>query len=117
MAGEASEARRRDEWGPVRRGFHVLLPGGERGRIDDIHLHDGGVELVVTTGLFVRRLVRVDGAKIEAILPSARRVIVGGSDGAVSAEDAVPDLDVLGGIVRLPLRHSSRIGSAPEDSA
>ncbi len=117
MAGNASAARQGDDWGPVRRGFHVLLPGGEHGRVEDIRLHDHGVELVVTTGLFARRRLRVEGADIEAILPAARRVVVRGSNGAADGEDGFPDLDALGGIVRMPLRHSSRIGSPPGDSA
>lgn len=118
MAAEAGEARRRDEWGPVSRGFRVSLPNGERGSVEEIMLRGDGVELVVTTGLFVRRLVTVRAHEIEAILPAARRIVVRGPDaGAPPAEDAAPDLEVVGGIVRMPMRHSSRIGSPPKDAA
>jgi hypothetical protein len=117
MAAEAGEARRTDEWGPVSRGFRVSLPDGERGCVEDVTLRGGAVELVVATGLFVRRLVTVRAHEIEAILPAARRIVVRGSNGGVPAGDAAADLEAAGGIVRMPVRHSSRIGSPPQEAA
>lgn len=117
MAGVVEEARPAQEWGPVRRGFQVSLPGGERGCVEDIRLGDGVVELVVATGLFVRRLVSVRAQEIEAILPRARRIVVRDSTGAVADEGAAAGLETQGGIVRMPARHSSRIAPAPKEPA
>jgi hypothetical protein len=117
MAGEAGDARSAGEWGPVCRGFRVSLPNGERGCVEDIRLGGGLVELVVATGLFVRRLVIVRAHEIEAILPAARRIVVRGSNGAVAAGDGAAELEAAGGIVRMPVRHSSRIGSPPSEAA
>lgn len=117
MAAEASEVQRTDEWGPVSRGFRVSLPDGERGCVEEITLGGGAVELVVATGLFVGRLVTVRAHEIEAILPAARRIVARGSNGGVPAGDAAAELEAAGGIVRMPVRHSSRIGSPPKEAA
>jgi hypothetical protein len=118
MAAEAGEVRHTDEWGPVSRGFRVSLPSGERGCVEEITLRGGAVEFVVATGLFVRRLVTVRAHEIEAILPATRRIVVRGSNGgAPHAEDAATEVEAVGGIVRMPVRHSSRIGSPPMDAA
>ena len=117
MAGEASEARRVDEWGPVCRGFQVLLPDGLRGSVEDIRLGDEGVELVVATGLFVRRRVIVRADEIEAILPASCRIVVRATNGKAEAEDGGGDLESAGGILRMPARNSSRIALPPEEAA
>jgi hypothetical protein len=116
MLGEVTEAKRVDEWGPVCRGFQVSLPGGERGCVQDIRLGDDGVELVVETGLFVRRVLTVGGDEIEAILPASCRIILRPSGGAGSREGG-GDVEAVGGIVRMPARHSSRIGAPPKRAA
>ncbi len=116
MAAEAGDVRRANEWGPVCRGFRVSLPDGERGCVEEIRFVDSRVELLVATGLLVRRLVTVGAHEIEAILPAVRRIVVR-SNGAVGAGDAAAELDAAGGIVRMPVRHSSRIGSPPEEAA
>jgi hypothetical protein len=117
MVGEAHAAQHESEWGPVCRGFRVALPSGERGCVEDIRLGGAAVELVVATGLFVRRLITVREDEIEAILPAARRIVVRGRNGAAGAGDAAAELEAVGGIVRMPIRHSSRIGSPPEEAA
>ena len=116
MGGHLSETRPAGEWGPVCRGYQVLLPDGERGFVEDIRIRDGEVELSVATGLFIRRHFTVAGNEIEAILPAACRIVVRGSDGAAAA-NGVGDLEAAGGIVRMPVLHSLRPGSDPEDAA
>jgi hypothetical protein len=115
MGAEAGAARNTGEWGPVSRGFLVSLPNGERGFVEHIRSSVGGVELVVATGLFVRRFVTVRANEIEAILPAARRIFVQGSADAVALGTGEPE--AAGGIVRFPIGHSLRLGAAPKDAA
>ncbi len=103
-------------WGPVYRGFTVSLPNGERGRLEDIRLRDGEVELLVATGLFTRRLVAIDGADVEAILPRTRRLIVEARSRRAPTEDGT-GVDDAGGIIRMPGRHSRRLSEPPEEAA
>ncbi len=107
-AGQVSSA---EMWGPVCRGFSVSLPDGERGRVEEIRLRGGAVELIVATGLFARRLVTIDGADVEAILPRTRRLIV---ESRTRDTEDVTGVDAVGGIVRMAARHSSRLSSPPE---
>jgi hypothetical protein len=109
VRGAAKEVSTAQTWGPVRRGFSVAFPDGERGRVEHIRVADGGVELFVEAGRS-GRVVAVDGADVEAILPRRRRIVVGslpGTDDAVGVEAA-------GGIIRMPARHSPRIAGPPE---
>ena len=110
-AGKVSSA---EMWGPVCRGFSVSFPDGERGRVEDIRLRDGAVELIVATGLFARRLVAIGGADVEAILPRTRRLIV--ESRHPDSED-ISGAEAVGGIVRMAARHSSRLSSSPEEAA
>jgi hypothetical protein len=116
MLGEVTDAKRVDEWGPVCRGFHVSLPEGQRGCVQDIALGDDGVELVVETGLFMRRVLTVGADEIEAILPAAGRIILRPSV-AAAAREGGGGVEAVGGIVRMPVRHSSRIGAPPKRTA
>ena len=116
MEGRAGEARAVDEWGPVLRGYQVVLWDGRRGSVEEIRLGDEGVELVVATGLFVRRHVTVRENEIEAILPAAYRLVVRDSDGVGSA-NAVADVETVGGILRMPVLNSLRPGSVAMDAA
>ncbi len=121
LAGErphfdADETTRVPEWGPVCPGYQVLFPDGERGLVEEIRLGDDGVELIVSTGLSVRRYVTIGDGDIEAILPAAYRIIVRDS-GAVGAANGADDLEAAGGILRMPVLHSLRPGSLPEDPA
>lgn len=116
MASETSEAKRVDEWGPVCRGFHVLLPNGQRGSVQDLRMGENGVELLVETGLFVRRGLVVGAADIEAILPAAYQIVVRESRGA-AAGDAGGEVDAVGGILRMPLTGSARIDRPPRKAA
>ena len=113
--GGQGEARRADEWGPVCRGFQVSLPDGQRGSVEDIRLGDDGAELIVTTGLFVRRRLTIGEGEIQGILPAAWRLGVRGSDGA-GAGNGAEDVETVGGILRMPVLHSLRPGSVPEDA-
>jgi hypothetical protein len=115
MGGQLGEARRAAEWGPVCRGYQVLLPDAQRGFVEDIRIRDGEVELIVATGLFVRRRLTVGANEIEAILPGACRIVVRSSDGAGTG-NGVGDLEAAGGVVRMPVLHSLRPGSGPEDA-
>jgi hypothetical protein len=115
MARDVSEVGVGHEWGPVSRGFRVSLPGGERGCIEEIRRREGEIELVVATGLFVRRLVTVRAHEVEAILPGTGRIIVRGSNGAAAAD--ADELEAAGGIVRMPVRHSPTIASSPKETA
>lgn len=90
MRAESGEGGGERQWGPVRRGFRVSLPSGERGSVEAIRVGADGVELVVATGLFVRRFVTIPAAEVEAILPTARRVIV-------TDPNAVTDVEAAGG--------------------
>jgi hypothetical protein len=112
MAGQASEARRVAEWGPVSRGYQVLLPDDQRGFVEDIRIRDGEVELTVATGLFVRRRLTVGANELEAILPAACRIVVRASAGAPTANGS-RNHEVAGGILRMPVLHSLRPGSGP----
>ena len=115
MGGQAGEGRRADEWGPVCRGYQVSLPDGQRGSVEDIRLGDDGVELIVTTGLFVRRRLTIGEGEIEAIVPAACRLVVRGLDGAAAGNGA-EDAETVGGILRMRVLHSLRPGSVPEDA-
>ena len=99
-AGDVSTAER---WGPVCRGFNVSLPSGESGRVAEIRLRDGGVELLVESASS-RRLVAVDGADVEAILPRTQRIVIHAS----SVEEDAGGVAAVGGIIRMPARHSPR---------
>lgn len=115
MGARAGKARQVEDWGPVCRGYQVLLSDGQRGSVEEIRLGDDGVELIVATGLFVRRQLTIRENEVEAIPPAAYRVVVRGSDGDVC--NGAEDLETVGGIVRMPIRHSLRPGSAREDAA
>ena len=117
MAEEAGRARRLREWGPVCDGFRVALPSGERGVVQEIRRGGAAVELIVATGLFARRRLSVREDEIEAILPAARRIVVGSSKAAVGADAARADLETAGGIVRMPVRHSASFGREPTEAA
>ncbi len=116
MGAQPGEARQVDDWGPVCRGYQVMLPDGQRGSVEDIRLGDDGVELIVVIGLFVRSRLTIRGDEVEAILPTAYRLVVRGSDGDGAANGA-EDVETVGGIVRMPVLRSLRPGSAPEDAA
>ena len=103
-----------ERWGPVCRGFNVSFPEGGRGRVEDIRLRDGAVELIVLTGHFARRLVTIAVADVEAILPRTGRLIV--QSRHPESEDAT-GVDAAGGTVRMAARHSSRLSSPPEEAA
>ncbi len=115
MGAQAVKPRQVDGWGPVCRGYHVLLRDGQRGSVEDIRLGDDGVELIVGTGLFVRRQHAIREDEIEAILPAACRIVLRGSEG--DAGNGAEHLETVGGILRMPVLHSLRPGSAPEDTA
>ncbi len=102
------------QWGPVRRGYQVLLPDGGRGSVEEIRLGDDGVELTVGTGLFVHRQLTICEAEIEVILPAAHRIVVRGLE-AEGAASGVDDVEAVGGILRMPVLHSLR-PSFPEDA-
>lgn len=102
-------------WGPVRRGFSVAFPDGEHGRVEEIRIREGGVELIVSTGSGAARLCTVDGREVQAILPGLRRIIVRASPRPCREDPAA--IEVAGGIVRMTARHSSRLGSPPEEAA
>ena len=112
MRRAAEEVLTAETWGPVRRGFSVAFPDGEHGRLEEIRLADGAVELLVAAGA-PGRLVAVAGAAVEAILPRRRRIVVGCFRGT---EDAA-GVEAVGGIVRMPTRHSARIAGPPEEAA
>lgn len=113
MGATAEKVSSVEKWGPVYRGFTVSLANGERGRLEDIRLRDGEVELLVATGLFTRRLVTIDGADVDAILPRRRRLIVEARSRRPRTEDAT-GVDDAGGIIRMPGRHSWRLSEPPE---
>jgi hypothetical protein len=102
------------QWGPVCRGYQVLLPDGGRGSVEDIRLGDDGVELTVGTGLFVHRQLTIREAEIDVILPAAHRIVVRSAKGA-GTPSGVDDLEAAGGILRMPVLHSLR-PSFPEDA-
>jgi hypothetical protein len=116
MGAQPGEARQVDDWGPVCRGYQVMLPDGQRGSVEDIHLGHDGVELTVATGLFVRRRLTIREGEVEAILPAAYRILVRGShvDGAANGAE---DVETVGGILRMPVLDSLRPGSARKDAA
>ena len=113
MAVAAGDVSTTERWGPVCRGFDVSFPNGESGRVTEIRLRDGSVQLLVDAASSPRRLA-VDGADVEAILPQTRRIIIRGS--AVPAQDDAAGVDAAGGIIRMPARHSSRAAAAPEEA-
>ena len=103
-----------ERWGPVCRGFDVSFPDGESGRVSEIRLRDGGVELLVESPSSSRPLA-VPGSDIEAILPPTRRIIIGAA--AVTSEEDAAGVYAVGGIIRMPTRHSSRIAAPPQEEA
>ena len=105
----AEAVSKAETWGPVCRGFSVGFPDGGRGRVERIRVTDAGVALLVATGARVR-LVAVDGADVELILPRQRRIVVGSQ---VRTDDAA-GVDAAGGIIRMSPRHSMRIAGPPE---
>jgi hypothetical protein len=109
------ETRRLDEWGPVCRGFLVLLPDGGRGSVQDIRVGDEGVELLVETGLFVRRGLIVGAHDVEAILPAAFQLVVRDSRGAESGDGA--EVEAAGGIVRMPLHRLPEFSLPSKEAA
>jgi hypothetical protein len=116
MTGEAIQTKRLDEWGPVCRGFLVLLPDGQRGCVQDIRLGEDGVELLVETGLFVRRGLVVGVDEVEAILPASYEIVVRPSRG-VPVGDGGGEVEAAGGIVRMRARHESPASAAPRKAA
>ena len=114
MDGQERKARWAADWGPVCRGYEVVLPDGRRGFVEEIRIRDGEVELIVAAGLFVRRHLTVGANDIESILPAASRIVVRWSDGDAAA-NGEGDLEAAGGIVRMPVLHSLR-ASLPEDA-
>ena len=90
----AAEVSTDKSCGPVRRGFSVAFPDGERGRLDEIGAADGTVELLVEAAAS-GRLVAVDAADVAA----------------------TAGLEAAGGIIRMPSRHSSRIAGPPEEAS
>jgi hypothetical protein len=115
MGVEAPTVSSTETWGPVCRGFGVSFPDGERGWVEEIRARDGGVELLVATGSPAGRLVTIDSSAVEAILPGARQVIVERS--SRTRREDVTGVEAAGGIVRMPTRHSSRLGSPHEEAA
>ncbi len=111
MAAEAGEARRAGEWGPVRRGFRVSLPGGQRGWVEDIRLGDDGVELLVAAELSARHRLWISAAEVEAILPEARLILVADPKPWAVPADGVGDVEAVGEVVHMPVRRSPRIGA------
>ena len=103
-----------ERWGPVCPGFHVSFPSGESGRVTEIRPRDGDVQLLVESASS-SRLIAVDDAQVEAILPRARRIIMRAS--SVSGRNDVAGVDAAGGIIRMPAWHSSRLAEPPEDAA
>ena len=59
------------------------------------------------------RLVAVDGAAVDAILLRRRRIVVG----CLRGTDDAAGVEAIGGIVRMPIRHSARIAGPPEEAA
>jgi hypothetical protein len=116
MARDRSETKRLDEWGPVCRGFLVLLPDGQRGSVQDIRLVDQGVELLVETGLFVRRRFIVGADDVEAILP-AEYQIVARTSRRVAVLGGAGEVETAGGIVRMPAHDAPRLRRAPKKAA
>ncbi len=113
MGLAAEKAATIERWGPVCRGFNVSFPGGESGRVSEIRLSDGGIELLVDSPSSPRPLA-VPGAHIEAILPPTRRIIIGA---AVAGEKDAAGVNAAGGIIRMAARHSSRIAAPPQAAA
>ena len=112
MGVATREVATAETWGPVRRGFTVAFPEGDSGRVEHIRVVGGSVEILVAAAS--GRIVAVDSASVEAILPRRRRIVVGSlpdTDGAAGVEAA-------GGIIRMPARrHSPRIAGPPEKAA
>ncbi len=101
-------------WGPVCRGFSVAFADGERGRVEQVRVGEGGVALVVSTGLFAGHLVTIDGDEVEAILPRARRVV---TERSLRPGREAAAVEAVGGIIRMPARDASRLGPPPEKAA
>ena len=101
-----------EQWGPVTRGFTVCFPGGESGRLSEIRLRDGNVELLVDAPPFLLPIA-VDGADVEAILLPTRRILI--RSGALRGDGAA-GVWAAGGIVRMPARHSLRLAEHPQEA-
>ena len=104
-----NNGRSAEAWGAVRRGFAVWLADGRRGSVVDIRFTGGGgIELLVTTGLFFPTLVTVRPDEIEVILPRERRIIVGEAEGDDHETRADGDGEAHRTTVsQLPVKHSS----------
>jgi hypothetical protein len=116
MPGDGDGTSRLDEWGPVCRGFLVLLPDGQRGSVQDMRLGDQGVELLVETGLFVRRQLIIGADDVEAILPGAYQIVVRGPRSAAVSRGA-GDIETAGGIVRMPVHDAPRLRRPSKEAA
>ena len=73
--------------GAVGRGFSVVFAEGARACLEEIRFGDDGLELIVAV------------------------------DAASSPREAAAGVEAVGGIVRLPARHSSRIAGPPEEAS
>ena len=111
MRSAAEQVSTAATWGPVSPGFSVAFRDGGRGRLESIRLADARVELLVVAGAS-GRLVAVDGDEVEAILPRQRRIVVG----SLPERDDAAGVEAVGGIIRMPTRHSARI-APPEEAA
>ncbi len=100
-----------ETWGPVRRGFSVGFPDGERGRLEEIRVRGDTAELLVEASRS-GRLVAVDGANVAAILPRRRHILL---SSMLERHDRT-GVETAGGIVRMPARHSSRLAGSPGES-
>jgi hypothetical protein len=84
--------------------------------VQDIRAGDQGVELLVETGLFVRRRLIIGPDDVEAILPAAYQIVVGASrQAAVSGGSR--EAETAGGIVRMSVDDTPRLGRAPREEA
>jgi hypothetical protein len=84
--------------------------------VQDIRLGDEGVELVVETGLFVRRRFMIGADDVEAILPDAYQIVVRASRRAAVLGGA-GEIETAGGIVRMPIHDAPRLRRAQKEAA
>ena len=110
-AGDASTVER---WSPVCRGFTVSFPNSERGHAAEIRLRDGGVEPLVAS-VPSPLPIAAGGPQVATILRPTQRISIRAS--SVSGRDDAAGVDGAGGIVRMLVRHSSRIAEAQEEAA
>jgi hypothetical protein len=116
MPRDGNGTDRLDEWGPVCRGFLVLLPGGRRGSVQDIRVGDQGVELLVETGLFVRRRIVIGADDIDAIRPAAYEIVVRSPRWAAVLADP-GEVETAGGIVRMPVHEAPGLRRPSKEAA